>query len=135
MGFIVDFNWASQAILETVGMAFPSLEAPQGVVVGDPPTPALRPGGLGPVHVALCGNGRWQKDSSDRFNCGCNIDVGIPAQPGDKGILSAGEMERLYTWFQQRYPTSRTSRLSTAAAHVSNTPACKTLARRRWRSG
>ncbi|MGC4891710.1 hypothetical protein [Micromonospora sp. DT227] len=72
MPFEVDFNWASQAVIETVAVPFPSLETPPDVVVADPPVPQLAFQQSGPVTVTMLGCGRWNRDTSYRFNAGCN---------------------------------------------------------------
>ncbi|MEU1756209.1 hypothetical protein ABZ436_26650 [Micromonospora matsumotoense] len=106
MPFEVDFDWASQAIIETVAVPFPSLETPPGVVVADPPIPQLPPLQSGPVTVTMLGSGRWNRDSSYRFNAGCNREPHVAAGIGEVGLLSAAEAQRLEDWFLQRYPTS-----------------------------
>jgi len=50
MPFEVNFDWASQAIIETVAVPFPSLETRPGVVVADP---AVRNGALFNFHLAV----------------------------------------------------------------------------------
>lgn len=81
MSFEVDFNWASQAIIDTVAIPFLSLETSRGAVVADQAVPALEPGQSGPVAVTMLGCGRWQRGSIYRFNAGCN-----PAPyPGGRG--------------------------------------------------
>ncbi|MEH1028366.1 MULTISPECIES: hypothetical protein [Micromonospora] len=113
MPFNVDFNWASQAIIETVAVPFPSLETPPGVVVADPPIPQLESKRSGPVTVTMFGNGRWNRDTSYRFNAGCNDDRGVAAKVDDVGELSLAEAERLEEWFRKRYPGSKPNVLKT----------------------
>lgn len=106
MPFEVDFNWASQAVIETVAVPFPSLETPPDVVVADPPVPQLAFQQSGPVTVTMLGCGRWNRDTSYRFNAGCNPQPHHAAQVGEVGVLSAAEAQRLETWFVRRYPNS-----------------------------
>ena len=112
--FIVDFNWASQAIIETVQSAFPSLESPNGgPVAADPGPPAL---GFRQTSARIrtdLGNGNWQQDTSMRFNAGCNRDVRVLPQVGEVGLLaSADDRVRLERWFLDRYAGSRPQVLS-----------------------
>jgi hypothetical protein len=103
MAFRVDFNWASQAIIETVAIAFPSLEAPNGTVVNDPPIPQLQWQQSSPNVVTLLGNGRWNRDTSYRFNAGCNPDTNTSPTPGDSGVVTVAEGNQLEQWFLARY--------------------------------
>ncbi|WP_422752053.1 hypothetical protein [Micromonospora sp. WMMD708] len=106
MPFEVDFNWASQAVIETVAVPFPSLETPPGVVVADPAVPQLAFQHSGPVTVTMLGSGRWNRDTSYRFNAGCNQEPHHAAAIGEVGVLAAAEAQRLEDWFLQRYPNS-----------------------------
>jgi hypothetical protein len=112
--FIVDFNWASQAIIETVQAAFPSLESPNGGPIAvDPVPPALvfREESAR-VHSDF-GNGNWQQDTSKRYNAGCNRDIQVLPQRGEVGrVASAEHFARLERWFLDRYAGSRPQVLS-----------------------
>ena len=115
MTFHVDFNWASQAIIETVAIAFPSLESPNNNNNNnnnaDPPPPALEFQQSGPIHVTHFGTGRWNRDSSYRFNAGCNPDIGVAPPVGDTGVVSGGDAVRVFDWFRNRYPNNNPQRL------------------------
>lgn len=106
MSFEVDFNWASQGVIETVAVPFPSLETPPDVVVADPPVPQLAFKESGPVTVTMLGCGRWNRDTSYRFNAGCNPEPHRAAEVGETGLLTAADGQRLEDWFLQRYPTA-----------------------------
>ncbi|MEV6800361.1 hypothetical protein AB0M91_18715 [Micromonospora rifamycinica] len=106
MSFEVDFSWASQGVIETVAVPFPSLETPPGVVFADPPVPQLAFQQSGPVTVTMLGCGRWNRDSSYRFNAGCNPEPHRAAEVGEIGLLNLADAQQLEAWFRQRYPTS-----------------------------
>jgi hypothetical protein len=116
MHFHVDFDWATQAIIETVAIAFPSLESPQNNNNNnnnaDPPPPVLEASQSGPNYVTDFGNGRWNRASSYRFNAGCNRDIRVAPSPGDKGIVSPGTAVEVYNWFRARYPNNNPQRLT-----------------------
>src|SRR5579859_1704844 len=103
--FVVDFYWASQAIIETVQVAFPSLESRPDSNVHDTPPPVLAAKEMGPRHTTDYGNGRWRNTSSYYFNAGCNMDIGIACGDGDVGILSPIDLQRVSDWFLDRYST------------------------------
>lgn len=113
MPFEVDFNWASQAIIETVAVPFPSLETPREAGVADPAVPQLEFKQSGPVTVTMFGCGRWNRDTSYRFNAGCNPDRHRAAEVGDVGVLPLAEAQRLEQWFLERYPESKPDVLKT----------------------
>jgi hypothetical protein len=103
MGFKVDFNWASQAVIETVQIAFPSLERLNGSPdFADPEPPELEVSRSGPEHVMDFGSGRWNRDSSYRFNAGSNPDRKTDPK-GEVGQLTLSDANRLVKWFKDRY--------------------------------
>lgn len=95
MPFSIDFNWASQAIMEQEHFVF---------MQGPPPLP---PNGLGPVELTDLGNGRWHHTSSYYYNCGANNDFRHAPPIGDIGQLTLHDGYNLEGWFWRRYPNLR----------------------------
>jgi hypothetical protein len=107
MPFPVDFNRASQAIIETIAIPFPSLEVPKDTKVADATPPKLESGQVSPVTVTSLGNGRWRRDSSMQFNAGVNDDLNhAPDDESDRGLLTQDDAEQLEKFFMSRYAVS-----------------------------
>jgi len=87
-----------------------------GQVVAEPGAPALEHGAMSHRVTSTLGNGRWQRDSSYRFNAGCNREVNTAPPNDEVGLVaSPQELNQLKLWFQQRYPNSRPTILSNAS--------------------
>ena len=116
MGFYVTFDWTSKAIMETVAIPFPSLEQPESSekgkedtpkVVADPTPPELKFQHSSENQVTVHGNGRWNRDTSYRFNAGCNPHHSKAPEEGNVGIMSQDDAMKLEQWFQKRYPDAK----------------------------
>lgn len=107
MGFIVEFDWASKAIMETVAIPFPTLEAATTKAVTDPQRPDLEFQTSGDIQVTIHGNGRWNRDTSYRFNAGYNCGHNKVPEMGNVGTMSEADATKLENWFLSRYPNDK----------------------------
>jgi hypothetical protein len=116
MGFYVTFDWASKAIMETVAIPFPSLEQSESSekgkedtakVVADPTPPKLEMRQSSENQVTSHGNGRWNRDSSYRFNAGCNPHHDEAPKEGNVAIMSKDDAANLEEWFRKRFPDAK----------------------------
>jgi hypothetical protein len=76
-------------------------------VVTDPRPPELESLQSSENQVTDHGNGRWNRDSSYRFNAGCNPHHGKAPEKGNVGIMTQDDALKLENWFQKRYPDAK----------------------------